>query len=58
MNNINYMRVLTNEEQVEMRKNIIKWVEEILESDFSTYLYNILLQIKHMIEYVEREKIK
>lgn len=56
MTNINYMRILFKEEQIEQHRDMIKWVEEVLERDFlGTYFYNILLQLKHMLEHFERE---
>lgn len=51
------LQVLTKLESDRMNDNLIQWVTETLESDKSTYLYNILMQVKRLMEYMAESKL-
>ena len=49
------MRVLGNNELKQMNKEILAWFEKELKGKNSTYIYNLLLMIKHLVEDLRRK---
>lgn len=45
---------LWEEEVKKMNKELLDWVTEVLDSDDGTYVYNILQELRHLIESKKR----
>lgn len=50
-----YMRVLNDKEIKQMNTDMVEWVKKSLSGEYGIYLYNILLQLKSLIEGVKHE---
>jgi len=48
------LRTVSKEEGDQMDKDTVKWVKKILKTKYGTYIYNLLLELKHFIEEIER----
>lgn len=47
-----YMQALSKEEEKQMNKEIVNWVRKTLNGEHGTHLYNILRQLKYLMEEV------
>lgn len=52
----NMLRAISKEEGDQMDKDTVKWVKKILKTKHGTYIYNILIELKHFIEEIERNE--
>jgi len=51
MNQINYMRMLEPKEVEEMNREVIEWFKiKIKDENIGSYIYNLLSQLKQLIE--------
>lgn len=49
MEQANYVRVMTVEESEKMNEDLILWVRNALKGPHGAYLYNIIYQLKQII---------
>ena len=45
-----FMQILTKEEGDKMNREMIQWVREALKGKYSTYVYNILNQLRSLLK--------
>jgi len=50
------LRAISKEEGDQMDKDTVKWVKKILKTKHGTYIYNILIELKHFIEEIGRNE--
>lgn len=50
------MQVLSDEQVKKMNREIVSWVRKVLKEKHGVHVYNILLQLKHWTEEIERDE--
>ena len=53
---MNFMQVLSKDEIKEMNDDLVKWIRKELKGKYSTYIYNCLSDIRHLVEDMRRDK--
>ncbi len=50
------MRAMTKQEVDESRRHKIEWVKNALDTEYGVYVGNILNDLEHLIDAIERDK--